>query len=334
MPNPANANPSLSAGDGTPPPPKKKLSRPKLAAIIVASFLVLLLAWPIGLLIWANGHIEHVAALSGAPNTPGTTWLIAGSDARGSGGVEVADDVSGQRSDTIMVLHRPSSGPTALISIPRDSFVEIPGHNASKINASFAWGGPQLLVETVEKLSGLTIDHYVEVGFGGVVDVVDAIGTVNLCSDLTVDEPHSGLKWEPGCHDVDGKTALAFARMRYQDPQGDIGRAERQQQVIGAIGREVANAGTLFNPGEQIGLLRAGVGALAIDDDSNILDLGQMAWAFTRASGANGIKGTPPLGSLNYHGGSVQLDPDLGPQFWKDIEQGNLPPGPVGGWPQ
>ncbi|MDR2723190.1 MAG: LCP family protein [Cellulomonadaceae bacterium] len=319
------AAPSLAAS-------AKKRNRKRTAIITTVVVLVLLLAWPIGLVMWADGQINHVDALSGAPNTPGTTYLIAGSDQRGSGGID-NPDVSGARSDTIMVLHRPTSGPAALISIPRDSFVDIPGHNSSRINASFAWGGPPLLVQTVELLTGLTIDHYVEIGFGGVEDVVNAVGGVELCSDLNVEfEPHSQFSWTPGCHHADGTQALAFSRMRYADPRGDIGRAERQQQVVGAIAGSVGPS-LLFQPARQVHLIEAGLGAVATDERSGIIDLGRMALTFRAANGPDGITGTPPLGSLNYHGGAVQLDPDQGPGFWRAIADGTLPSGQVGGMP-
>jgi LCP family protein required for cell wall assembly len=307
-----------------------------VVALVAALVLVLVLAWPVGLLIWANGKISHVEALSGAAGTSGTTWLIAGSDERS---LEAQSDVTGARADTIMLLHKPSSGPTALISIPRDSFVEIPGRGGNKINAAFAWGGPQLLVQTIEQLSGITVDHYVEVGFGGVEEIVDAVGGVELCSDLNVEfEPHSQLSWTPGCHHVDGTTALAFSRMRYEDPQGDIGRTERQQQVIGAIGGRLANPGLAFNPGKTVDVASAGLVAITTDEDTGIIDLGRMFLAFRAANGDGGVTGTPPIRSLNFRGGngsgsSVQLDPDLSPAFWRDLANGDLPPGPVGGMP-
>ncbi|ACZ31609.1 cell envelope-related transcriptional attenuator [Xylanimonas cellulosilytica DSM 15894] len=308
----------------------------RIVAAVLALVLVLTLAWPVGLLIWANGKITRVDALSGAAGTSGTTWLIAGSDARS---LEAESDVTGARADTIMLLHRPSSGPAALISIPRDSFVEIPGRGGNKINAAFAWGGPQLLVQTVEQLSGLTVDHYVEVGFGGVEEIVNAVGGVELCSDLNIEfEPHSQLSWTPGCHTVDGTTALAFSRMRYQDPLGDIGRTDRQRQVIGAIAGELNEPGVLFSPGRQVSLASAGLGAIVTDEDTGIVDLGRLFLAFRAANGDGGVTGTPPIRSLNFRGGnnsgsSVQLDPDLSPAFWRDLAAGDLPPGEVGGMP-
>ena len=277
-----------------------------------------------------------MAALSGAAGTPGTTYLLAGSDSR-EDGVVVDTETTGARTDTIMILQVPPSGPAALISLPRDTYAEIPGYGGEKLNASFAYGGPPLLVSTVEQLSGLTIDHYVEIGFKGVQGVVDSVGGVELCLDYDVNEPLSGLIWTAGCHVSDGVTALAFARMRYADPEGDIGRARRQQQLIAAITGKIADPTLLIEPGRQVNLVRAGTDALAVSDGTGLVDLGRLALAFRSATGPGGITGTPPIESLAYTPGgigtAVLLDADLTPAFWSGITTGTLPPGPVGGVP-
>ncbi|WP_340698361.1 LCP family protein [Cellulosimicrobium funkei] len=332
-------------GDGR-PPSTAGASRPgrgfrvrkgRIVGLVAGVVIVALLAWPVGLLIWANGKIQHVEALSGAPGTAGNTYLLAGSDARGDGISE--DGTEGARTDTIMVLHAPPSGPVALISLPRDTYAEIPGNGSSKLNSAYSWGGPALLVQTVEQLTGLTVDHYVEVGFGGVEGIVDAVGGVELCLDYDVDDPKSELVWTAGCHVADGHTALAFSRMRYSDPQGDIGRAERQRQVIGAISSQAADPGILFRPGDQVSLLDSGLGALTVDEKTGIVDLGKLALAFRKANGPDGITGTPPISNPDFRpggnvGSTVQLDPETVGQFWVDIRDGNLAPGQVGGLPQ
>jgi len=338
-------------GRGTPPPARTggaaaatadgggfHVRKGRVAALVLVLLLVLLLAWPIGLIVWANGKIQHVDALSGADNTPGTTYLLAGSDARGTG--SVADDgTEGARTDTIMVLHKPSSGPASLISIPRDTYTEIPGHDPNKINAAYSYGGAPLLVQTVEGLTGLTVDHYAEVGFGSVEEIVDAVGGVKLCYDDDVDDPKSGLTWESGCHMADGETALAFSRMRYSDPKGDIGRAERQQQVIAAVAAKVVKPSVLLNPVDQVQLVNAGTDALTVDEKSGIVDLGRLGLAFKAATGSEGVTGTPPIADPGYDpgtgvGSTVLLDEDKVDQFWADVRDGELKPGStVGGMP-
>jgi LCP family protein required for cell wall assembly len=299
--------------------------------------LLALLAWPIGLTTWANGKVRHMAALSGAANTPGTTYLLTGSDSRADGAIG-EDGTEGQRTDTILVLHVPVSGPTALISLPRDTYVEIPGHDSSKLNAAFSWGGAPLLVQTVERLTGLTVDHYAEIGMAGVEQIVDAVGGVNLCHDVDVNDADSGMVWTAGCHDVDGSQALAFARMRKADPTGDVGRAERQRQLIGAVMGKVKPSQLIVRPGQQVALIDAGTGALTVSDGTGIVDMAKLALAFRAANGPDGITGTPPIISLDYRpggnvGSTVQLDPAATPVFFAAIRDGSLPPGLVGGMP-
>jgi LCP family protein required for cell wall assembly len=244
-----------------------------------------------------------------------------------------------------MLLHVPPSGPAALVSLPRDTLAEIPGQGANKLNAAYSWGGAPLLVETVEGLSGMHVDHYVEIGLGGVAQVVDALGGVELCLDPAVnhvdfplDDPDSGLVWQaPGCQVVDGATSLAFARMRKADSEGDIGRAKRQQQLIAALSSSAATPSLAVNPGRQVGLVSAGLDALRVSDGTDVLDLGRLALAFRSATGPDGIRGTPPIIDADYRpggiGSTVRLDPDATPAFFRDVMNGALPPGPVGGVP-
>lgn len=314
-----------------------RIRKGRVFGLVAVLVVLAVLAWPIGLLIWANGKIQHVDALSGAENTPGTTYLLAGSDARGSGGIN--DSTSGARTDTIMLLHKPRSGPVALISIPRDTYAVMPdGSGSNKINAAYSYGGAPMLVKTVETLSGLTVDHYVEVGFGGVEGVVDAVGGVRLCLDYDVHDVKSKLKWTAGCHEVDGKTAIAFSRMRYADPTGDIGRAERQQQVIAQVGKKVADPAVLLNPATQVGLADAGLAALVTDTDSGIIDIAMLGLAFRTANGDDGVTGTPPIATIGYRtptgASAVLLDENQTPEFWAKVRDGEYPAGEkVGGMP-
>lgn len=323
---PQRPQPPQQAHEPRPAAPRRR-RRGRRALIVIAVVLVLLIAWPIGLLLWANGKIEHIDALSGAPSQDAETYLLAGSDSRADGQLS-GDTTQGQRTDTIMLLTKPPSGAASLVSIPRDTYVAIPGHGNNKINASYSFGGPELLVRTVEDFTGLTVDHYVEIGMGGVAGLVDAVDGVELCADLDVDDPKSGLTWTPGCHEADGDTALAFARMRYSDPKGDIGRTERQQQVIQAITKRVARPGTLLNPAAQVDLLGAGLGAIVVDQDTNILDLGRLALAFRAATGPDGQRGTPPIADLNYRpggvGSAVLIESETAAQFFASVADGTV----------
>lgn len=310
------------------PAPRK---RHRIRRALVALALVVLV--PLGAFwFWVEANITHVDALSGAADTAGDTYLIVGSDSR-EGWAD--DGTVGARTDTIMLLHQPVAGSVALISIPRDSYVEIPGHDANKINAAFAFGGPSLLVQTVEALTGLTIDHYFEVGFLGVSGVVDALGGVELCYDTDVNDPRSTLVWTAGCHQADGATALAFARMRYADPLGDIGRTQRQQQLVSAVADKVLNRSTLLNPFALVRVTDAGLGSFRVNDGTSALDLARAARVFNEARGVGAVTGTPPLATLDHRvdgvGSTVLLDPDTIDEFWRQIAAGSLPAGPVGG---
>lgn len=297
--------------------------------------LLLLVAVPlIWFVLWAQGQIQTVPALSGAADTPGRTYVIVGSDSRE--GLDTNDPTEGARTDTIMVLHQPETGPTALISIPRDSYVEIPGHGANKINAAFVFGGPELLVETVEQLSGLTVDGYLEVGFMGVAGMVDAVDGVELCYDQDVSDELSQLEWQAGCHVADGQTALAFSRMRYSDPLGDIGRAERQRQVVGATAEKVLSPGTVLNPFELVPVTSAALESFTFNDGTGVLDIARMALVLRSGLGGAAVTGTPPIASMGHSvegvGSTVLLDPERIDQFWEDVAQGAFEPGEtVGG---
>ncbi|TDE88015.1 LytR family transcriptional regulator [Occultella glacieicola] len=286
------------------------------------------MAWPVGLLIWANGKIQHTDALAASTlSTAGTTYLLAGSDSRADGQLG-GDTTAGQRADTMILITVPPSGATSMISLPRDTFVEIPGYGPNKLNAAFSFGGPELLVATVEGLTGIEVDHYIEIGMGGVADIVDAVGGVELCLDYDVSDADSGLEWTAGCHVADGETALAFARMRKADPLGDIGRTQRQQQVIQAVTSAVAQPSLAFQPGEQVRLADAGLAALLVDEDTGIIDMAQMALAFRAATGADGVRGAPPIADLAYRPGgigeTVRLDPDRVDAFFASVADGTV----------
>ena len=289
--------------------------------------LVVVLGWGAGLALWTNSRIEHVDALSGAQATEGSTYLLAGSDARG--GDAVADDgTTGQRTDTIMLLHKAPNGRSYLVSLPRDTLVDIPGHGKYKLNAAFAFGGAPLLVKTVEQFTGLTIDHYVEIGFDGVEGMVDAVGTVNLCIDQDVDDEKSGLKMTKGCHDTGGEQALAFVRARYFDPTADIGRQQRQQQFVSALMSRVASPGVLLNPVTQVRLAGAGTDALATSDGTGVVDLGRMALTARSAMKSGTV--TMPIEDPNYptkHSGVAILtdDQDIA-AFFSSVGDGSLEP--------
>lgn len=303
-----------------------RIPRPlRLAATGLALVLVIVLGWGAGLMLWADSRIEHVDALSDAANTPGTTYLIAGSDGRD--GESVADDgTEGQRTDTMMLLHKARNGNSYLVSLPRDTLVDIPGHGGYKLNAAYAFGGAPLLVETVEAFTGLTVDHYVEVGFDGVANVVDAVGTVNLCIDQDVDDEKSGLVMTEGCHDVGGDQALAFVRARYFDPTADLGRQGRQQQFVAALMDRMTDPGVILNPVTQVKVAGAGSDALTTSEGTGMIDVARMGLTARSAMNGGGSL-TIPIEDQEYRtqnsGVAILTDDADVAEFFGAIEDGS-----------
>ena len=234
-------------------------------------------------LIWGGYTSLNITRIDAMPddqirNTPGAVYLLVGSDSReGASGDLKTGDVAGQRTDTIMLLHVPLLGTPTLVSLPRDSWVDIPGRGSGKINSAYSIGGPQLLVSTVEANTGLKVDHYVEIGMYGIVALTDAVGGVTLCIDFDVDDPKSRLVMKAGCHESDGAQALAFVRMRYSDPRGDLGRIERQQQFISALASKILSPWVILNPFAMKRISDAVAGSLVVDEDTGIVNLGRLA---------------------------------------------------------
>ena len=261
----------------------------------------------------AAASLDKIPASSNVAlaDTAGTNWLLVGSDSRE--GLTKAErkelhtgkDEGSQRTDTIMVIHIDDSGKPTLVSLPRDSYITIPAHIAldgssvedrkNKINTAYGKGGAPLLVETVERNTGLHIDHYMEVGFKGIRDITDAVGGVNMCVPADVTDENSGLNLLAGCQELDGKNALAYVRMRYADPKGDLGRIERQQQFLSSVMKKVATPAVLLNPISMWKLVDAGTGSVNVGDGDSVTDISSLARAMRGLSNGNGTLTTVPV---------------------------------------
>ncbi|HUS21878.1 MAG TPA: LCP family protein [Aeromicrobium sp.] len=251
---------------------------------------------------------------------PGTTYLVVGSDSRkGLTEEQQKDlktgkesDIGGGRTDTIMMLHTGAGKPT-LVSIPRDSIVAIPGYYTTKINAAYAFGGPELLVQTLEESTGVRIDRYVEIGFGGVVSLVDAVGGVEICPEEDMDDDKAGLDVKKGCQEVDGKTALGYSRTR-KFASGDIQRVQNQREVIGGLGRKLRSPMTVIDPIRYFRVVTGGTSAISVDDTASIPDMARFALALSGAMGANGRNCNVPISDL-----AVHWDVNRAPAFFEHI---------------
>ena len=334
------AGSGFGPGNGRPGQSGARAGRPRhpgrvTAKILLVVLLVIAVAIA-GVFIWSNNQLTHMNALTDATDDSARTWLILGSDARdGTIPGQTSAEIPGERTDTIMLLVSPQHGPAALISIPRDSYVEYQGEGM-KINAVAEEKGWPALTSVVERMSGLKVDHVVKVGFAGVKNVVDAVGGVSLCYDRTVSDPYSGLNWQAGCHVADGTTALAFSRMRHGDPLGDLGRAQRQRMVIQAVAKKVMTPSFLFSS-RMPGTLKAGLKAVTVDEQSSPLTLGQMALAFRSATSSGGITGMPVLTSMGTYidglGSCVTIDRAETLSLFQKIKDGTQAAGVVGGLP-
>ncbi|RMI37296.1 LCP family protein [Streptomyces triticirhizae] len=290
-------------GPGRPKPPPRWGRRIGFSALALVLVLTVVAT---ATYFWADGKLNRDVDLEALEDRPepgeGTNFLIVGSDSREGLSEEQRDELntgnaSGSRTDTIMILHVGSNGNT-MVSLPRDSWVTIPEFTGSesgnripeqqqKINAAFSIEGPWLLARTIEYNLDIHIDHYVEIGFGGFANVVDALGGVEMCFDEPIQDENSGADFEAGCHQLNGAESLAFNRQRYQEAEGDLGRTRNQQNFLGTLASQAASPGTLLNPFRLYPTLNATVEALTVDTNMSLWDLRSMFWAMRGAERMN-----------------------------------------------
>lgn len=321
------------AGSGRPPsrprptpaaaaPRPRRRRLPRLGLRLVPLLLLLVLVYLVGVPLYFYGKIDRVDAEPSGDrpgDQPGTNYLIVGSDK--------ADDLTaaqrkvlqtgergGTNTDTIIVLHTGAGGRT-MMSIPRDTLTEVPGHGTQMINAAFAIDGAPLLVASVEKLTGIHIDHYVELGFGSVINTVDAFGGVEVCPKQDMVDPQARLDITKGCQQVDGLTALAYSRSRHVTALSDLDRVARQREVISALGSEAKTPWTFVNPVRYWKINKAASAAIRIDDGMGPLDLGRFALAMT------GKTQTCTMPNLNAPSDPNRIiaDPDRAPALFEAI---------------
>ncbi|MFF8589523.1 LCP family protein [Streptomyces althioticus] len=278
---------------------------------------------------WADSKLNREVDLSKVIERPekgeGTNYLIVGSDSRE--GLSDEDkkrlrtgSAEGKRTDSVMILHTGDNGPT-LISLPRDSNVEIPSFKGSesgktypgtgrqvKLNAAYAEDGPELLVRTVEFNTGLHIDHYVEIGFGGFANIVDAVGGVEMDIPQDIKDTKSGADFKKGKQTLNGEEALAFVRTRYALPGSDLDRTKNQQKFLSALAGQVATPSTVLNPFRLYPTMGAGLDSLIVDKEMGLFDLADMFWSMKGVSGGEGTSMNMPLAGSS--GGNLLWNKD------------------------
>ena len=281
---------------------------------------------------WMIGTVVETEYSGTRPaDQPGTAVLLVGSDGRDQlteqqRGELGTGDTEGRRTDSMMLLYQPPSGKSVLLSLPRDSWVSVPGNGNAKLNAAYAWGGAPLLIQTIEENTGIRIDGYLEVGFLGVVEAVDAVGGIEVCLDEPIQDRDSHLDLPAGCQNLDGKTALGYVRMRKADPRGDVGRMERQREVIGKVAKKALNPLTLLNPVAYWNLNLAVAHTLGRGADTGPFEAAAGGQVFMGAALGSGYSLSVPVADANATRGgeSVMLwDEDASQAVFEAIKSGN-----------
>ena len=295
-----------------------------------------------------SGQISRINVFGDLSNRPEKTsralnYLVVGSDSREGlsraqikelkvGSTAVA---AGGRSDTMFLVHVSKKRDAAfIISLPRDTLVQVPAHvsqdgtkqipeKPGKLNASFAFGGAPLLIQTIEAKTNLKIDHYVEVNFAGFTGVVDALGGIEVCSKVPINDPKSHLVMSAGTHTLGGIEALKYVRTRDFDGRGDIGRMERQQQFVSAVLRKATSTGVLLNPIKLANFYNATISTVKMDEGVDKNDLLTLAKQMRNLSSGNIRTLTVPLSDPNGRvpgvGSVVVWDEVLAAELWTRI---------------
>lgn len=293
-----------------------------------------------------SGNIQRIDAL--APDDPSIkdaakqrdaeNFLLIGSDTRANGnGEDTGGYVTGQRSDTTILAHlSPSRDKALLVSFPRDSWVDIPAcrradgttsqPTKAMFNSAFETGGARCTVLTVQKLTGISVNHYVQVDFTGFRTMVDALGGVTICSRESVYDRYSGLRLREGNQKLKGTQALAYVRARKSIGDGsDISRIQRQQRFLGAMIREATSSKLLFNPLALTRFLDAATKSLTLDKATSFGDLKGLADQLRDLDPKRVTFLTAPIADQDYtppgtnYRGRVLLDDVAGRRLWDSI---------------
>ncbi|MFG1775883.1 LCP family protein [Micromonospora sp. NPDC049048] len=290
MSTPQSVEPEPTADDPASPEPPAGKPRRRWRRIVLVSLLVVALLGVGGVVAGGlylrsvESDIERVDAFTDVPEesrpqavTKGAmNILILGSDTRDP------ESTSGSRTDTIILAHLPKDRSSAqLISIPRDTWVAVPrsrdgnhGGRDAKVNAAYAWGGVPLMVQTVEKFTGVRVDHVAMVDFAGFKEIIDALGGVRITAEKEFTSIHPPFRtFAQGTQEMDGEAALDYARQRKQFADGDFARIRHQQQVIKAILDKVSSGGILTNPGKLNSFLQATSDSVSVDKELSLLDM-------------------------------------------------------------
>ncbi len=260
----------------------------------VAVLILILLSAAFGSVVaWSSWRNVERVQLSEAmtSSASGTNYLIVGTDSREgisadqpNAGAIVGTPVSGERTDSIAILHLGDGG-ARLLAIPRDLYLPLYGGSTNRVNAAFYFGGPEALVRTIQTELGVGIDHYLQIDLSGFLDLVDALGGVTINIPNPAYDRNSGLNIESsGELLLDADTALAYVRSRHyveiidgkevRDPTSDLGRVQRQQHFLAAV---FAGMGHTFNPVKVLAVIRGATSNVKVDDAMSLGDAARLA---------------------------------------------------------
>jgi LCP family protein required for cell wall assembly len=300
--------------------PRAPRRRLLIRVLIAAAAVVLLVGGAIGLLFERQrAYDQNIQRIPGAfpaergrparAPGPAQNWLLVGSDRRADQATTGRDTNQplwrhgAQRADTIMLVHLPADRSRAyLVSVPRDSWLPIQGHGNAKLNAAFSFGGPPLLIATIERLTGVRVDHFAILDFEGFRSMTDALGGVEVRVARTVRDPARKVVWPAGTHHLDGARALDFVRQRYNLPGGDLGRIKRQQAFLKALAGRVVGRGTLANPLKLNAFLEASTKAVSVDESLTISRLRSLALQFRSVRAGDVVFLTAPVAGTRTEG--------------------------------
>lgn len=329
-----------SPGPVEAPAPKRRHRGRRFALIFFTGLVVIALVAGGGLYFYSRhivgqvGRVPDVFKIPEAERASGgakgdLNILLAGSDVRAEGGTtgKVASGkewaVGASRSDAIMVLHVNAARDAAhVVSIPRDSWVTIPGKGKNKINAAFSLGGPSLYVKTVEKLTGVRIDHLAVIDFRGFQQLTNALGGVKI------EIPEEACGYDVGRYAMDGKEALEYVRQRKCLADGDFGRVKRQQNFLRTLLGQTLAGGTFKSPRKVNGVLNAVTKNLSVDEQWSGGDMRKLAISLRNVRSSDIQFMTVPIGdpATGREGAAsvVYLDRAKGDDLWEAVRKDDV----------
>ena len=335
------SEPVAGEDDASPQPPRSRPRRRTIVRLAVVTLVAVLGLAAAGLYFTSERLVRRIhrtpdvfAGLDESTRPPVTSALdvlLVGSDSladaptTGSEATGAADVPGAQRSDAIMLVHiYPDYGRAAVISFPRDSWVDVPGHGKAKINASYSYGGPSLLVGTVEKLTGIRVDHFAVIDFAGLQALVDAVGGIDVTVEKTT--TFGTLTLESGPNHLNGAAALGYVRQRKGLPAGDLDRVQRHQNAVRALLAKATEGGVLTSPVRTFQLLDEFTRWVTVDDTLTNSDLRSLGWDLRNLQPGAMTFLTAPVAGLGRENGQsvVYLDGENCGQLWRATSENDV----------